>query len=178
MNSTLRLALIVTIAATAFTAWRESQQENDIAPSAQGLPPAALSAPELRDSNPVVDLALMAPVDLFSHRPWLKTSPLPALPHCDSKGRNKKACAPAIEPVAPPLPFGLAGVWVEGPVRYVVLSAGNEQFLLCNQCSTQGATRVGGTVMGNYRLDSLDASQAVFTYLPLMQRQSLTLESL
>jgi hypothetical protein len=190
MNSSLRLALIVTLAATAFTGWQESQQNDGIAPptpsEARASTPrstalvsaeaeAAADGIGLRAAN---DLAPVPPVDLFSQRPWLKTAPAPALPTCDSKGRNRKACAPAAESVAPALPFGLAGVWVEGPVRYVVLSAGSEQFLLCNQCSTQGATRVGGTVLGQYRLDSLDASQAVFTYLPLMQRQSLTLESL
>jgi hypothetical protein len=192
MNSSLRLALIVTLATTAFTAWQESQLDNAITPPAQ----TAASASTPRSSAPVsspadaatdglglrvdTDLTPAAPVDLFSHRPWLKTTPPPppATPTCDSKRRNKKSCAPAAEQVAPALPFGFAGIWVEGPVRYVVLSAGNEQFLLCNQCSTQGATRVGGTVLGHYRLDSLDSSQAVFTYLPLMQRQSLTLESL
>jgi hypothetical protein len=192
MNSSLRLALIVTLAATVFTAWQESQQDNAIAlptptvarasnpNSSAPVSSSAEAAPDDLGLSATTDLNSATPVDLFSHRSWLKTTPPPppATPTCDRKGHNKKSCTPAAEQVAPALPFGFAGVWIEGPVRYVVLSAGNEQILLCNQCSTQGATRVGGTVLGNYRLDSLDSSQAVFTYLPLMQRQSLTLESL
>lgn len=182
MNSALRLALIATIAATAFTAWKESQQAAPeampdappvTAARAQPTPPNSADAIELHAAT---GLSPAKPVDLFSARRWLKALE-PAAPAVCKPAKNKP-CPKPPEPKAPPLPFALSGVWVEGAIRYVVLSAHGEQVLLCNQCNTPGASRTGATVFGQYRLESLDANQAVFTYLPLMQRQSLMLESL
>ena len=192
MNKAVRLALVATVAATAFTAWKESQQAAlTDAPTADVARAPARATPDAvigDGGDPVrllatTDLAPVAPVDLFGPRQWLRAPVAPALPLCDEKpGKASKAkstpCAKAPEPVAPSLPFAFSGLWVEGAIRYVVLSARGEQYLLCNQCATPGSLKAGDTLLGQYRLESLDANQAVFTYLPLMQRQSLMLESL
>ena len=189
MNSAIRLALIATVAATAFTAWKESQQTAAETPPANARTQARAeraaepSAPagegiRLQGSN---DLAPAPVVDLFGARQWLKAPPPPGAAACDkakAKTKGGRPCPPPEPASAPALPFAFSGLWVEGAIRYVVLTAGGQQYLLCTQCSTPGSMKAGDTLLGQYRLESLDANQAVFTYLPLMQRQSLMLESL
>lgn len=179
MNVTLRLGLIATVAITGYTAWKDSQQPGPDTPL--GLTARAPTASGRNadddarsgDAAAAFDKALTAPVDLFSARQWLKEPPKPPL---GKDGKPVKVVVPP--PVAPNLPFEFSGLWVEGPIRYVVVTAQGQQYLLCNQCNTPGSLHAGDTLLGQYRLESLDPNQAVFTYLPLKQRQSLMLESL
>lgn len=176
MKTSIKLALLITVAVTAFTAWRDGQQSNDPssgfaerAPVRQTtLGAGGGNAPTHEMVGAQIDAAATKPIDLFSAKLWLRETPKPA----------QSAPAKPVSPSAPALPFEFSGLWVEGPIRYVVLVSAGQQLLFCTQCNTPGTVRVGDVVLGQYRLESLDATQVVFTYLPLKQRQSLMLESL
>jgi hypothetical protein len=93
--------------------------------------------------------ATVASLDLFSPRSW--TPPPPA------------ASASVAIPVAPPLPFVYLGMKVEGDVWEVYLSRAEQTFI----------ARVGQTLDGSYRVDSITPPSLVLTYLPLGQSQTL-----
>lgn len=69
-----------------------------------------------------------------------------------------------VAPVAPPFPFTLVGVLETGSTDTVYyLSSQNQEF----------PVQVGGTVAGQYRLQSANDKELVFTYLPLQTTQTL-----
>lgn len=72
---------------------------------------------------------------------------------------------PPAPPQAPPLPFRAVGRYVEEG-RMAVFLQFNDQNLIA---------RVGDTVAGLYKLESLNESMASFRYLPLDQLQTLRL---
>ena len=92
---------------------------------------------------------LGAAQDLFSPRSW--TPPPAAKP------------VVIATPVAPPLPFVYLGKKIEGNVWEVYLSRAEQTFI----------ARVGQTLDGSYRVDSIAPPSLVLTYLPLDQSQTL-----
>lgn len=113
-----------------------------------------------------------ASVDLFPAQSWLPPPPPPPPP---SEPQHLPPPPPA-EP--PPLPFIVKAVWREqGRVLYVELSASGQSFLICGRCRLEGFSRVGSTLLGQYRVAAMRGNTIGFTYLPLNRSQSLPLES-
>ena len=93
--------------------------------------------------------------DLFAGKTWRIAPPPPPPP----------------KPVAPPFPYVYSGSMRDagdaanaGPVL-LFIKAGNRNFIV----------RKGETVGAAYRLDDITEREAVFTYLPLQQKQSLAI---
>ncbi|WP_255989774.1 hypothetical protein [Chitinolyticbacter albus] len=80
---------------------------------------------------------------------------------------------PTPVPVAPPLPFVVAGSWHDRGVDQIVVEAAGQQFVLCQRCDALGRIQQGETLLGSYRLDSVNRDAIVFTYMPLNQQQTL-----
>jgi hypothetical protein len=70
-------------------------------------------------------------------------------------------------PVAPTLPFSFVGTLNQDQGKTQVFLANGDQLLIVSP---------GDVIDGRYRLDSIAATGAVFTYLPLNERQELTIE--
>ena len=86
-------------------------------------------------------------VDLFAAKSWYVAPPAP----------------PAPKPVAPPFPYTLAGSMREGTATIVFLARGERNYVL----------HQGDVIDGSYRLDEIKNDVAVFSYLPLNEKQSL-----
>ena len=81
---------------------------------------------------------------------------------------------------APRFPLRLLGAWWESDQRTLVLGAdgGDGIVLACGACANPRALRVGGLVVGNWRLERIEPDRMVFTYLPLHIEQLLPLDEL
>jgi hypothetical protein len=66
-------------------------------------------------------------------------------------------------PRAPPLPFRFFGRMVENGTTVVFLDRNDDVF----------AVKAGDTIGGTYRVEEINGSEIVLTYLPLRQRQKL-----
>jgi hypothetical protein len=140
-------ATVATAPATAPAANREA------APVATREAPAAKAGDATADSSGELPrMRVQASRDLFAGKSWVVAPPPPPPP----------------KPVAPPLPYAFSGSMRDaGGAGDVVLfiKAGNRNFIV----------RKGDTVGSAYRLDDITDKQAVFTYLPLQQQQSLAI---
>ncbi|MCU0870658.1 MAG: hypothetical protein MUF30_13880 [Burkholderiales bacterium] len=132
------------------------------------VPPARGERPATARATGPLDLARArrtlpdAPVaDVFGARSW---DPPPRRPSARELAARPPAPPPA-PPQAPPLPFGYVGMLGDGDTTTVFLSRGE---------ATLAAT-VGATVDGQYRIDAVDDRAVHLTYLPLDQRQSLSI---
>jgi hypothetical protein len=100
--------------------------------------------------------ASVADQDLFASHSWYVPPPPPPA--------AKPVPPPA--PTAPPLPFEFMGSYVAsggGAVYYLV--KGDRLF----------DAQLGDTIDGLYTVDAVQDEQLVFTYLPLKERQALSL---
>ena len=88
-----------------------------------------------------------AQTDLFASKSWFVAPPPP----------------PPEKPRAPSFPFTLLGSVDEE----------NSTTLFLNRGDTNYIVHVGETIEANYRLDSIAAGTATFTYLPLKEQQRL-----
>lgn len=75
------------------------------------------------------------------------------------------AAPPPPPPQAPPLPFVYVGMLADDDRTTVFLSQGSRDI----------AVRNGETIDGTYRVDAVRADRIELTYLPLNQRQTLSL---
>ena len=91
--------------------------------------------------------------ELFSSNTW--QPPVAAAPPTPPK------------PVAPPLPYSFAGKFVHGDEHSVMLSKGDLVF----------PVKVGETLDGAYRVESIGETQVTLIYLPLKQKQSIVVSS-
>lgn len=73
--------------------------------------------------------------------------------------------ASAVAPSAPPLPFVYAGKMVNGNVITVFLQRGDESLMVSR----------GDTLQGAYFVEEVQPTALVLTYLPLNQRQVLSI---
>lgn len=123
---------------------------------AQAVTVAKIASPATTANAAAADdkprLAAEAAADLFATRSWFVAPPPPA----------------PIKPAAPPLPYVLTGSQRDGDVITALFLSQGERNLIVKQ---------GDTVGGNYRLEKIAAGQAVFTYLPLQQQQTLQIGS-
>lgn len=73
----------------------------------------------------------------------------------------------SLKPVAPPLPFKYLGLMVDGGKLTVFVARGDELLSL----------RQGDVVTNQYRVDDASEASVTFTFLPLNERQVLTIGS-
>jgi len=71
-------------------------------------------------------------------------------------------------PRAPPLPFQFFGRMVENGTTVVFLSRQDDVF----------AVKEGDTIAGSYRVEEINGTEVVLTYLPLKQRQTLPISNI
>jgi hypothetical protein len=156
--------------ATSTPAGRPSDAPKEV-PRPEGSPPPQRKSPwgegnALADQSPRERLArLRAPLspeaqnDPFSVQSWLPPPPPPP-PVAVAK-------VPEAPPVAPPLRFSYVGTLNRDQGKTQVFLANGDQLLIVSP---------GDVIDGRYRLESIAATGAVFTYLPLNERQELTIE--
>ena len=97
------------------------------------------------EDKPAVD-------DVFQAKSWYVPPPPPKP-------------VPPPPPAPPPLPFIYMGKLLEGDRLTVFLTKQDRNF----------AVKAGDTLDGAYRVESVNARQVTFTYLPLNMQQTLTL---
>ena len=76
--------------------------------------------------------------------------------------------SPPPKPTAPPFPYVYSGS-MRGK------GANDDVILFLAQNARIVIVRTGETVGGSYRLDGITESEAIFTYLPLQEKQSLSI---
>lgn len=94
--------------------------------------------------------------DLFASNSW--TPPPPPPP-------KELAPPPPPPPTAPPIPFNFVGL-LQDQAKPTAFLAQDDKLLLVS---------AGDTLDGAYRIESVSASEIVLTYLPLNQRQSISI---
>lgn len=153
----LTLALVATLAATAWTAYQEQKEPSDLVePVVRGQ---ATDRPvvEVRNPQAMQHTALNeASRDAFAPRDWTPPPPPPpkALPP-----------PPPPPPMAPPLPYRYLGKWREDGRLVVFLKSGNNSILV-----------KGGEVLdGQWKVDEIAPRMMRFTYLPLAQTTTLNI---
>lgn len=87
----------------------------------------------------------------------------------NSKPAPEVAAPPPPPPTAPPLPFTAVGSIAGGEVT------GGQQVAFIKQQEQLLVVRAGDAIGPNYRVESITPQTIAFTYLPLMQRQTLAL---
>jgi hypothetical protein len=119
---------------------------DNVQPSATA--PAPLAAPP-RGQPPL--LATGEPVNIFATKSWEPPPPPPPSPP---------------PPQAPPLPFSFMGMMTadSGKVTYY-LARGNQAYAVVN----------GEKIDNTYRVNGLDGQQLSFTYLPMNEKQVLSM---
>ena len=90
--------------------------------------------------------------DVFAAKSWFVPPPPPKP-------------VPPPPPAPPPLPFIYMGKLLEGDKLTVFLTKQDRHY----------AVKAGDTLDGAYRVESVNARQVIFTYLPLNMQQTLTL---
>jgi hypothetical protein len=109
--------------------------------------------------------ALRAPLtpeaknDPFSVQSWLPPPPPPPAPVV--------AVVQEAPPTAPPLPFSYLGTLNQNKDKPQVFLANGEQLVIVSP---------GDVIDGRYRFESIAVTGAVFTYLPLNEKQVMTIE--
>jgi hypothetical protein len=105
-------------------------------------------------------LSLEAQSDPFSVQSWLPPPPPPPPPPV-------VAAVQEAPPSAPPLPFAYVGTLDRGKDKPQVFLSNGDQLLIVSP---------GDVIDGRYRFESIAVTGAVFTYLPLNERQVMTIE--
>jgi hypothetical protein len=96
--------------------------------------------------------------DIFSPHSWLPPPPPPP---------PQAAAPPPAPPMAPPLPFSFFGLLDEkGLARRVFLTKGDQLVIV----------KTNDVVEGQYRVDRITESAVDLTYLPLNQKQSISIQ--
>jgi hypothetical protein len=95
------------------------------------------------------------PPDLFKSFSWYVPPPPPPAP--------PESALPPPAPTAPPLPYTYIGQLDEGDKQTFMLARGEIVI----------TARAGEQLDSNYRLESLQGSSLIITYLPLNQKQTL-----
>lgn len=98
-----------------------------------------------------------APKNLFAAYDW-NPPPVVQIPPTQKP-------APPVAPTAPPLPFSFVGL-LEQQAKPTVFLAKGENLLLVS---------AGDVIDETYRVEVINANEIVFTYVPLKQKQSITI---
>ncbi|MEI7970037.1 MAG: hypothetical protein WCJ69_13720 [Betaproteobacteria bacterium] len=126
-------------------------------------PVAAEPVPEL-DLSRLKRSARVRPADAFAARSW---DPPPRRLSPRELEAERAAAPPPPPPEAPPLPFSYVGRLADGDSVTVFLSREGRDL----------AAARGEVFEGSYRIDEVTDARVVFTYLPLAQRQVLSLKT-
>lgn len=161
------LVLVASIAA-----WRDDKGAAALAEPferADGIRQTAAEAKYRTAANQLDVDRLQRPVkegivnDLFLTRNLAPPPPPPPPPAAHATVRSDPL--PPQKPVVPALPFGWLGRVAVGGKDMVAVSRNNEPLLLA----------VGDSVENTYRLEEIGDEAVVFIYLPLGQKQRLTI---
>jgi hypothetical protein len=99
--------------------------------------------------------------DVFSQHSWVPAPP-PAPP-----SPPPAPPPPPVKPMAPPLPFSFVGLLDEkGAARRVFLSKSDHLIIV----------KANDVVEGQYRVDQITENSVDLTYLPLNQKQSISIQ--
>ena len=125
---------------------------------------------EPRTDAPAIDLTRLkrsgrgASADAFAARSW---EPPPRKMTAREIEAQREAIPPPPPPQAPPLPFSYVGKFVsEGGTTVFLAREGRDI-----------AVASGAVIEGAYRVDEVTEDTVVFTYLPLNQRQTISLRA-
>lgn len=152
----LSMALLATLAATAWLAGDETPDVDPKAPRAaerRAARPrsAAEAAARVPDSQALRREPFVGEgANLFAAHSWQPPPPPPPP-------------AAAVAPTAPPLPFRFLGQMNDGDQTVVFLASGNRTLLV----------RAGDTLDGTYQVESVGPPAVAFIYRPLNERQLL-----
>jgi hypothetical protein len=129
-------------------------------PASPGLTPRTLPPSTLQ--TPARSLvAFENEKDIFSPHSWLPPPPPPPPPQIAAPA------PPPPPPMAPPLPFSFFGSLDEkGLARRVFLTKGDQLVIV----------KANDVVEGQYRIDRISESAVDLTYLPLNQKQSISIQ--
>ena len=115
-------------------------------PAPVAVPAATIGSDVLAESAPRV-IATEATSDLFAPKSWYVAPPPPPPP----------------APTAPAFPYAFAGSQRDGDALTLFVTLGQRNYIL----------HPGDVIDANYRFDEVKDGTAVFTYLPLQQKQTL-----
>jgi hypothetical protein len=166
----LAAALVATVAAAG---WVGGKPDGDGVAAATGAgertqqaqpPERPRAAPRAGADGALIDLEKLgqrfAPGkggEMFPSRSWQPPPPPPAA----ARGKPEP-------PQAPPLPFRFFGRLVQDGKTVVFLDRQDEIY----------AAKVGDTIAGAYRVEEINGTEVVLTYLPLKQRQTLPISNI
>lgn len=178
MQST-RLLLIALTVTVGLTAWIKMQpkpdDDTDLTAPSRPRKTATVDAgrlaplPPAAGSHPAADWQLQhngAPtpeVDLFAASEVAPPAPAQPAVAEQLKPQKLEPPPPPPPPTAPPLPLRYLGRMIDGQVAQLFVSLNGDSMAL----------KPGDIVAGNYRLESINDRNAVFTYIPLNQTQNL-----
>jgi len=164
-----RWLLALGLAGTLALVWYVSNEERDASPStkpAQVARKAPRSNKESASSKPSITTQgqALASVerppqrddipDLFRSFSWyVAPPPPPPLPP-----------PPPPKPTAPPLPFAFIGQYTEGNTKLIMLTRGDRLLTVS----------IGDVIDSTYKVESMNAGQLTFVYLPLATTQALS----
>jgi hypothetical protein len=75
----------------------------------------------------------------------------------------------------PPLPFQVNGTWWEKKQRALVLTDGEQQWIICRQCRARDKIWTGATLEHNWKLVEVGTDFLTFRWLPQQRDQRLAL---
>ena len=111
--------------------------------------------------------------DIFSPRSWLPPPPPPPPPAPPAPPLPAPPPAvpvpapPPVIPVAPPVPFTFVGALEEKGSTFRVFLSKGDQLLVA---------KVNDVLEGRYRIEQITESAVTLTYLPLNQKQIMTIQ--
>ncbi len=144
---------------------RKSKPTASPATTTSAPKPSRTAAPKAEAPAGELDLARLmrarggSSADAFAPRNWEPP------PRKLSAKEAALAAPPPPPPQAPALPFVYVGMLADDERTTVFLSQGSRDI----------AVRTGETIDGTYRVDAVHADRIELTYLPLRQRQTLSL---
>lgn len=171
----LRIVLPLTIAACGYAMWTDSTTDESTAVRAHSVKVSQVHSVEKKQTAP--QLAVVKKRNLFPYqgRPLIAPAISPVSDKAASLGTKNEALAPV--PVrAPPFPFRVSGIWVDGPQRKIILTKGDQTIILCRGCDKLASPAIGDVIDGNYRLEKIENERITFTYLPLKLEQIVDLD--
>lgn len=171
----LRIVLPLTIAACGYAMWTDSTPDELTSVRANSVKVKVGHSVEKKKAPP--QLATLASRNLFPYQGRPLIAPVTAPVSSTDASLGKKVAELAPEPLrAPPFPFRVSGVWVDGAERKIILAKGDQTIILCRGCGKLANPAIGDVIDGNYRLEKIENERITFTYLPLKLEQIVDLD--
>lgn len=150
-------ALLVAASTAAF--WPPTEQ------SVEEVKPVARAA--LASGAAAVTHVAAAPTSTAQTHPALATEPVadlfPSQSFRPAPPPREARAEPPPPPMAPPLPFGYLGQWMENGRRTIFLAQGGQAL----------SAEKGKQMPGGWRIDDVTPESVLFTYEPLNQQKTL-----